>query len=212
MKDLVIVGAGGFGTEVAWLIERINSDTPKWNVLGFVDDDQSIQSSEVNGYKVLGNVDWLKHQNLQVVTAIANPIIKEKVIEKLEGSNNQYPVLIDPSVIYSKSVLFGEGAIVCAGAIMTVNIEIGKHVIVSVDSTIGHDTSIGDYATILPNVSVSGLVKIEEFVSIGTESSIIQGLSIGEKTIVGAGAVVIKDLPSNCTAVGSPAKPIKFHK
>lgn len=212
MKDLVIIGAGGFGTEVAWLIERINHDTPKWNVLGFVDDNESIQGSEINGYKVLGNVDWLKQQNLHVVNAIANPLIKKKVIEKLEGSNNLYPVLIDPSVIYSKSVDFGEGTIICAGAIITVNIKIGKHVIVNLDCTIGHDTSIGNYATILPSVNVSGEINIEEAVSVGTGSAIIQGVSIGENSIIGAGAVVVKDLPSNCTAVGSPAKPIKFHK
>lgn len=212
MKDLVIIGAGGFGTEVAWLIERINHDTPKWNVLGFVDDNESIQGSEINGYKVLGNVDWLKQQSLHVVNAIANPLIKKKVIEKLEGSNNLYPVLIDPSVIYSKSVDFGEGTIICAGAIITVNIKIGKHVIVNLDCTIGHDTSIGNYATILPSVNVSGEINIEEAVSVGTGSAIIQGVSIGENSIVGAGAVVVKDLPSNCTAVGSPAKPIKFHK
>lgn len=50
-----------------------------------------------------------------------------------------------------------------------------------------------------------------ECVSIGTGSAIIQGVNIGKNTVIGARAVVIKDLPSNCTAVGTPAKPIKFH-
>lgn len=212
MKDIVIIGAGGFGREVAWLIEDINKENKEWNLLGFVDDNEEIQGKEINGYKVVGNIEWLKNQELYVVNAIGDPIIKKKVMERLQGSKNKYPVLIHPSVIYSDKVTFGEGSIICAGNIITVNIEIGKHVIINLDCTIGHDAKIGDYSTILPSVNVSGDVDIEECVSVGTGSAIIQGIKIGNNTIVGAGAVVVKDLPANCTAVGSPAKPIKFHK
>lgn len=212
MKDIVIIGAGGFGREVAWLIEDINIKNVEWNIFGFVDDNQAIQGTKINGYKVVGDIDWLKEQELCVVNAIADPIIKKKVMEKLTGSKNKYPVLIHPSVIYSGSVNFGEGSIVCAGNIITVNIEIGKHVIINLDCTIGHDANIGDYSTVLPSVNISGFVKTEECVSVGTGSAIIQGVNIGKNTVVGAGAVVVKDLPENCTAVGSPAKPIKFHE
>lgn len=79
------------------------------------------------------------------------------------------------------------------------------------DSTIGHDAVLGSYTTILPSVNISGLVKIGECVSIGTGTAVIQGITIGEKTIIGAGSVVVNDLPENCTAVGTPAKPIKFN-
>ncbi len=212
MKDIVIIGAGGFGREVAWLIEDINKVNNEWNIVGFVDDNKSIQGTEINGYKVVGDIDWLKEQELCVVNAIGDPIIKKKVMEKLAGSKNHYPVLIHPSVINSGSVNFGEGSIVCAGNIITVNIEIGKHVIINLDCTIGHDANIGDYSTVLPSVNISGFVKTEECVSVGTGSAIIQGVNIGRNTVVGAGAVVVKDLPANCTAVGAPAKPIKFNE
>ena len=128
MKDIVIIGAGGFGREVAWLIEDINKENKEWNFLGFVDDNEEIQGKEINGYKVVGNIEWLKNQELYVVNAIGDPIIKKKVMERLQGSKNKYPVLIHPSVIYSDKVTFGEGSIICAGNIITVNIEIGKHV------------------------------------------------------------------------------------
>ena len=212
MKDIVIIGAGGFGREVAWLIEDINKKNMEWNLVGFVDDNKTIQGTEVNGYRVVGDIDWLKDQELFVVNAIGDPIIKKKVMDRLDGSKNQYPVLIHPSVIYSESVNFGEGSIICAGNIITVNIEIGKHVIINLDCTIGHDANIGDYSTVLPSVNISGFVKTEECVSVGTGSAIIQGVNIGRNTVIGAGAVVVKDLPANCTAVGSPAKPIKFHE
>ena len=209
-KDIVIIGAGGFGREIAWLIEDINKVKNEWNIVGFVDDDESVQGKDINGYKVIGNINWLKEQELFVVNAIGNPVIKKKVMDKLDGSKNQYPVLIHPSVIYSERVTFGEGSIICAGNTLTVDIQIGKHVIINLDSTIGHDSVIGDYSTILPSVNISGCVNIEKCVSIGTGSAIIQGVKIGNNTIIGAGSVVTKDLPENCTAVGVPAKPIKF--
>lgn len=212
MKDIVIIGAGGFGREVAWLIEDINKVNNEWNIVGFVDDNKSIQGTEINGYKVVGDIDWLEKQEVFVVNAIGDPVIKKKVMDKLDGSKNKYPVLIHPSVICSERVSFGEGSVICAGNIITVNVEIGKHVIINLDCTIGHDANIGDYSTVLPSVNVSGFVKTEECVSVGTGSAVIQGVNIGRNTVVGAGAVVVKDLPANCTAVGSPAKPIKFHE
>lgn len=211
MKDIVIIGSGGFGREVAWLIDEINKVEDTWNLLGFIDDNDSVQNTEVNGVKVLGGTDWLMNKNINVVCAIGDPIIKKKVLAKLQHTENIYPVLIDPLVRYSPTVEFGEGSIICAENILTTNIKLGKHVIINLDCTIGHDATIGDYSTILPSVNVSGETLIGECVSMGTSSSIIQGVSIGENTVVGAGAVVVKDLPANCTAVGAPAKAIKFH-
>lgn len=211
-KDIVIIGAGGFGKEVAWLIEDINKSKNEWNIIGFVDDDESVQGKEINGYRVVGNINWLKEQKLFVVNAIGNPIIKKKVMDKLDGSKNKYPVLIHPSVIYSERVTFGEGSIICAGSIITVNVKIGKHVIINLDCTVGHDANLGDYTTVLPGVNISGYVKTGEYVNVGTGTVIIQGINICKNTVIGAGSVVVRDLPANCTAVGVPAKPIKFYK
>jgi len=212
MKDIVIIGAGGFGREVAWLIECINKVTNEWNIVGFVDDNESIQGTVINGYKVIGNIEWLRHQEFYVVNAIGDPITKKKVMERIKDSKNNYPVLIHPNVICSNKVKIGEGTIICAGNIITVNIEIGKHVTINLDCTIGHDSILGDYTTVFPSVNISGFVKTEECVSIGTKSAIIQGVTVGKNSVIGAGAVVVKDLPANCTAVGIPAKPIKFHE
>jgi len=212
MKDMVIIGAGGFGREVAWLIEDINKEKELWNIIGFVDDNEDIQGTEINGYKVIGNIDWLKNQRLNVVNAIGDSITRKKVVQRLESTNNMYPNLIHPSVVYSDKVSFGEGNIICAGNILTVNIDLGKHVIINLDCTIGHDVVLGDYTTIFPSVNVSGFVNTGECVSVGTGSAIIQGIKIGENTIIGAGAIVVKNLPPNCTAIGSPAKPVKFHE
>ena len=78
--------------------------------------------------------------------------------------------------------------------------------------TVGHDTIIGNYSSFMPSVNISGEVKINEGVYVGTGAKIINQIEIGGQTIVGAGAVVARTLPSRCTAVGIPAKVIKYHE
>ena len=98
MKDIVIIGAGGFGREVAWLIEDINKVKSEWNLIGFVDDNPEIYGKKINGYDVVGNVDWLLDKNLNVVSAIGDPQHQNIIMEKLKVSENIYPVWIRPYI------------------------------------------------------------------------------------------------------------------
>jgi len=213
MKDLIIFGASGFGREVAWLVERINTIQPTWNILGFMDDADDIQEAEINGYKVLGKTgDIKKFPEAHFVCAVGSSKIREKIVNNMKAVNPnvKFGTVIDPSVEMSDFVTIGEGAIICAHTIITVNISIGNHVIINLDCTVGHDAILQDFATLYPSVNVSGATNIGHAVELGTGMQIIQGKSVGDYSIVGAGAVVVKDIPEKCTAVGSPAKPIKF--
>lgn len=208
MEQIIIVGAGGFGSEVAMLIEDINAVEMKWDLIGFVDD--SASGYVLNKYPILGGVDYLQDKECSVVLALGNPETKEKILKNIINTKIKYPNLIHPSVIYNPNYIsMGEGNIICAGNIITTNITIGSHVIINLDCTIGHDAIVRDFVTILPSVNVSGNVTLEKCSNIGTGTQIIQGLTIGENTIVGAGAVVTKNLESFVVAVGSPARPIK---
>lgn len=210
MKDLYIIGAGGFGREVAWLVERINEVKPTWNLKGFIDDNESLWGSDEGTYKVIGGCDYLKSLgDVYAVCAIGSAKVRKKVIEKLVGSSVKFANVIDPSVLISKRVEIGEGTIICAGTIVTVDIKIGNHVIINLDCTIGHDDVIEDYVTIYPSVNVSGNVLIGQCSELGTGMQIIQGKKVAENTIIGAGAVVVKDCAESGTYVGSPAKKIK---
>lgn len=215
MKDIIIVGASGFGREVAWLVERINSKEKAWNLLGFIDDNEKIQSTEINGYKVLGKTEDINNfNNAYIVCAIGASKVREKVINRIKtlAPEIKFATLIDPSVEMSSLVSIGEGTIICAGTIITVNIEIGSHVIINLDCTVGHDAVLKDFVTLYPSVNISGITTLEHACEMGTGSQIIQERSVGEYTIIGAGSVVVKDMPSKCTAVGIPAKPIKFNE
>ena len=210
MKDLYIIGAGGFGREVAWLIERINEVRPTWNLKGFIDDNECMWGSEEGGYKVLGGCDYLiSLGNVYAVCAIATAKVRQIVIDKFADSEVKFATVIDPSVRISNKVEIGEGTIICAGTTVTVDIKIGNHVIINLDCTIGHDAVIEDYVTIYPSVNVSGNVLIGRCSELGTGMQIIQGKKVADNTIIGAGAVVVKDCAESGIYVGSPAKKIK---
>ena len=213
MKDLIIFGASGFGREVAWAVERLNKVTPTWNLLGFMDDADDIQGTEINGYKVLGKTaDVSNYPDAYYVVAVGASRTREKIVSNMKTVNPsiKFGTVIDPSVEMSDLVTIGEGTIICAHTIITVNIEIGAHVIINLDCTVGHDAVLQDFVTLYPSVNVSGITNIGHAVELGTGMQIIQGKTVGDYSIVGAGAVVVKDIPAKCTAVGSPAKPIKF--
>ncbi len=208
MKNLIIIGAGGVGRETAWIVEQINIKKKTYNILGFIDDNSTIWNTYINGYKVLGGIDYLikSKTEVEVVIAIANYNVKKDIVRKLKNKRISYTNIIHPSLNIHNSVQIGEGNIIYEGAIISPNVSIGNHIIISPKSGIGHDSVIKDYVSILWNVSISGYDLIEEGVLLGSGSTIIQNKRIGYGVTVGAGAVVIRDIEDNKTVVGIPAK------
>lgn len=205
MKDIVVVGSSGFAQEIKWLIDRINVVTPCWNFLGYID-------NNVGSDNVIGNDEYLCNysKELYVVVAIADTDLRYGLATLYrENKKLKFPNLIDPSVIMSTDILTGEGNIICAGSVLTVGIEIGDFCIINLDCTIGHGAFIEDFVTVNPSVNISGNARLCKGVNMGTGSQILQGRCVGRNTVIGAGSVVLKDIPNDCTAVGVPAKIIK---
>lgn len=211
MKELVIFGTGGFAREVHTVVEDINAESASWNMLGFLDGNASMHGKSVHELPVLGDSDWLRERaNVAVIVAVGSTPAKRKIVESMRGFGHEaFATLIHPRAWLGKRVTVGAGTVVCAGTSITTDIEIGSHVILNLDCTVGHDSMLSDYVTVAPSVNVSGSVSLGEGVDVGTAAAVIQGITVGEWSIIGAGAVVVKDLPANVTAVGVPAKPIK---
>ena len=212
MERILIFGAGGFGREVQWLIERINQKEPTWQIEGYLDDGVEPQT-EINGYKVLGGMDKLKEYDstMAVVVAVGSANIREKIVAEIKKIGEfKFPNLVDPDVHMSEFVSMGDGNIICAGNILTVNICLGDFVIINLSSTVGHDAVLESFVTVYPGVNISGNVRIGRRSEIGTGSKIIQGVAIGKNTVIGAGAAVVRNIPSDCVAMGIPAKPAKL--
>jgi len=212
VNSVVIVGAGGFGREVLEMFKDHNRVSKTWNILGFIDENKELHGKMVNGYPVLGGLDWLRKHNsndLGCVCAIGACETRKRVVEKLEEVGINFCNAIHPSVIMSEFVELGQDVIICAGSILTVNIRIGNHVHIDTNCTVAHDAVIGDYCRLNPGVRINGENHLGEGVYVGTGGTFIQKVSVGNWATIGAGAVVIDDIPERVVAVGVPAKVVK---
>lgn len=209
MKNIVILGSGGFAREVAWLLEENNKIKQEWNILGFISSDTN---DSLLSYPIVGDDDWLLayKDEIYAVCAVGDPKIRAKIVEKYKNKHNVFfPAIISHYARISEKVKLGRGCIICAGCILTVDITIGDFCICNLNCTLGHDDKIGNFVTISPGSNISGCVEIGDFSDIGTGTAIIPNANIGSNVIIGAGSVVIKNIPSDSTAVGVPAKVIK---
>ena len=211
MRPIAIFGTGGFAREVLCLLEDLNRVQPRWQVRGFLDDREETWGTQVCGLPVLGGRDWLAGAGREADLAfgVGSPGVKRALFQELALPAGRYPSLVHPSAVLSSRVQLGAGVVITAGCILTTEIQVHDFAMLNLHVTVGHDCTVGPYVTVSPGVNVSGNVHLGEGCDVGTGSKIIQGVSIGEWSVVGAGAVVARDLPANCTAVGVPAKVIK---
>lgn len=209
MEEILIIGAGGFGREVLWTIKDCNKIKENYSVIGFIDDDKSLHGKLIDGFSVLGGLEWIENnyqKSISCIIAIGNSLRKKEITHQLKKIEPRYATIIHPTVISSESVTIGEGTIIQAGTILTVDIVIGKHVHVNIDSTIGHDSVIEDYVTINPGVHINGKTTIGNSSYIGTGVVMKQEIKIGSESIIGAGSVVLENVPEKSLFVGVPAK------
>lgn len=208
-KSLIIVGGGGFCREVIWLVRECS---PIWRVSGILDDDPTMQGKSYCEVPVLGTVsDYAAYSDAWFVVAIGSPRTRKNIVKKiLSTSDVKFATLIHPSVMMSEYVDIGEGSIIAAGCILTTQIVLGKHTIVNLLTTVGHDVATGDFCTLAPHVAVSGSITMGDGVEVGTGALLIQGKRLGTGCFIGAGAVVSKDIQENILAVGSPARQAKI--
>lgn len=209
MKPLVIIGSGGQAREVAWLIEENNKKSPEWELLGFVSKEEN---NICKRYEILGDDSWFDEQNdpVWVVCAVGNPILRERIVRRISNYEHvHFATVISRNAICSDTSIIGEGTVVCAGCILTTDVKLGRFVICNPGAIISHDSVMEDYVTINAGVRISGNVTVRNSVYMGVNSCTIQGVTIGERAIIGAGATVIDNIPDNCTAVGVPARVIR---
>jgi sugar O-acyltransferase (sialic acid O-acetyltransferase NeuD family) len=212
MKDLVIVGAGGFARDVAWLIKEINSDATAWHFLGFVEADHTQVGRVCGDATVIGDDQWLLQYEKELGVAVA--IGNLKAIDRIRQSlcikrNLSFPNLVHPSTLWDrKRIEMGVGNIVCAHNIFTTDIRIGSFNLFNLASTFGHDDVIGDCCAFNPGVNIAGRVTIGNRCLVGTGAAIFENLTLGDDVVVGGGSVVTRDVHSGLTVFGNPAKPL----
>lgn len=209
MKNIVIYGAGGFGREVAWLIDNLNARAGALNILGFVDDDRELHGKKINQIPVLGGQAWFDGYKAEVwfACAVGNSKVRRKIYAELEKYRNVKPaILIDPSAGVAPTAQIGAGSIICYASRIMVNAKVGQGVVINTGSSVGHDGELADYATLYTNVIVSGGVRVGENSEIGSGAFILPYKSVGPNCIIAPLASVLTDLTDPGTYAGNPAR------
>lgn len=215
---VVVIGAGGFGREVIDVIEAVNAarlgagDPAPWNLLGVVDDaptPANLTRLADRSVAFLGSLEEFlatDRSGVAYAVGVGSPAVRRRIAQQCDDGGLAAATLIHPTVSTGARIRVGAGSVLCAGVRITTNVEIGRHVHVNLNATIGHDTVVGDFVSLNPLASISGDCVIGTGVLVGVAGVVLNGLRVGDDAVVGGSACVVKDVESGTTVVGVPAR------
>ena len=207
MKDLIIVGAGGFGCEAIDVAEGMNFKNKEWNILGFIDDGKEVGTEIFRGYKVIGKIsDWQPKNTECFAIGVSSPQVKCKLYNLLKAKGANFATLIAPNVYIPKDMIIGEGCIITL-AWLGCNVKIGNCVDIH-GSMIG-DATIDDFSTTTGFTNVAG-ANIGKRVFVGSHAVVLNGVKVGDDAYVCAGSVVFTKVKPGVKVMGNPAKKFEF--
>lgn len=207
-RQLVIIGAGGFGREVLDVVEAINAAGDQaYEVAGFVDDLQPDAAAlAALSVTVLGGAEMLPTLEGLYVVGIGDAEVRRRYASDADAAGLIATTLVHPSATVGRDAQIGSGSVVCSHVGITTHVRIGRHVHLDQNCTVGHDCLLADFTRVNPGANISGNVTLEEGASVGAGAVILQGLTIGEGATVGAGAVVTRSVKPGAVVKGVPAR------
>ena len=209
MKDIAIFGAGGFGRELACIINLINQEEPTWNLIGFFDDGIE-EGTEVQYGKILGGVDklnlWDKH--IAIAIALGNPKVLRTVVGKIHNPLIEFPNIIAPNVFFldKDTIKIGKGNIIFPNSLISCNVKMGDFNMLNVYTQMGHESELGNYNVIMPNTSISGGVIVGNANLFGVKSTVLQYKKVGNEVVLSPGSVLSRSAKDGKMYLGNPAK------
>lgn len=215
MKDIAIFGAGGFGREVACLINRINEVEPTWNLIGFFDDNASLSGKKISHYGTyLGGMDELNawSNSLAIVVAVGSPKAVKAIVSRIDNDKISFPNIIHPNFVVNDPETFkiGMGNIIQSGCSVSCDVTIGDFNTFNGSIVFGHDDIIGNFNSFMPDIRVSGEVTVGECNFFGVGSIILQQIKIGNCVRLAAGSVLMTKPKDGMLYMGVPAKKIEL--
>lgn len=199
-NNVIIIGAGGHGKVVADTV-LLSGD----NIVGFLDDDPNT-GENFAGFPVLGRIDEFRnYPDCSFVIAIGNADVREKIVNQLQGV--RWYTAIHPTAVISKmDVSIGEGTVIMANAVINAGAVIGKHCILNTGSIVEHDNQLDDFVHISVGARLAGTIYIGKKTWIGIGACVRNNLSVCADCMIGAGAVVVKNIEEVGTYIGVPAE------
>lgn len=207
MRDLIILGTGVHAQEIAEIVARVNRETPTWNLLGYLSAEPSQVGRMLNEHAVLGLPDDLaRYPNAALVPNLVDlEAMGEMPVERLVS-------LADPSAFISRTARVGRGCVFYPHTFIGLNARIDDLVFVMAGSVINHDDEIGSWTAITTGVTLAGSVRVEPACYLGQACTVRQHLTIGHHSLIGMGAVVVKDVAPFSVMAGNPARRIRENR
>ena len=211
MSGILIVGSSGHARVIVDIIERSGSH----EILGLIDDTKPTGTIEI-GYAILGGVADLpkiagERNPRGYLIAIGDNWNRGAVAAKIEQLTPALPAIsaVHPGAHVARSACIGAGTVVMAGAVVNSGARIGGHCIINTRCSVDHDSKLGDFASIAPGATLAGNVGVGAYSAICMHACVAEKVSVGAHTVVGAGSVVLADLPDEVIAYGTPARVVR---
>lgn len=208
MKNLVIIGVGGFAREIYWHAQSSIGYGVEWRIKGFLDGDIKLSATEYELLpdKVLGDVDGYELCADDVFTcAVGTPHARKILTEKISARGGEFINLISSLAYVMPTVKLGRGVIICPYVNIGDNARLGNFAAVNDLSIIGHDAQIGEFSCVMPHANIGGKCQIGSEVFIGSGAIILPKAKVGDRATVGSGSVVLKKVRADSKVFGNPA-------
>lgn len=204
MKNLIIIGARGFGREIYGIATQSN-----FQVKGFLDDKKDALDGFNNYPHIISSVeDYVIQEDDIFICALGEVKYKKKYINLILGKGGKFTNIIHPTVIMNSNVKLGTGIIICPFTYIGNDVTIGNFTTIQSHSAVGHDVVIDSYCQINALSFLGGFTRLEEGVTINPCAGASPKSTIGENAVVGINSIVLKHGKANTTLYGNPAKEI----
>lgn len=211
MKNVLIFGASGHSKMIVDIIEKNKVYTLK----GFIDSHKPV-GEKIYNYSVLGNDDQLtelieQHNIFGIIIGIGDNYIREIIYNKVlkRAPQLQFVSIIHPSAILANGVKIPQGTVVMADVVINSDARIGEFCILNTKSSVGHDSTLENFSSLASGVILGGNVHIGYATAISIRATIIQGITIGKHSVIGAASLVVKSIGDYKKAFGSPIDTIE---
>ena len=215
-RTLVIVGAGGLGTEYTWVAEGMNAAAERdgaarrpWQILGYADDAPEKRGTSLGRYLVYGTIretaEKLAGQDVAFAVAVGDNYTRETLVRAAEAAGWGPATLVHPSVIVADDAMIGAGAYIAPGCVICPRARVGNYVIVNTHVSVGHDSILEDYAQACPGARISGGCHVGKHAFLGSNASLTPGVAVGDGAVVGANSHAVRRVAPGVTVIGCPA-------
>lgn len=204
-EAFVLLGGGGHASDVLAAIEGSTTDA-----VVSIADDGDVRASRFEGRAILlsGSMVDALSLNARFLTAVGYPATRRRVVDLAQAHGVSWspgPIVHSDASVHPTS-LTGDDVVIMGQTWLSAHVVVGAHTNIAYGVAVGHDTSLGECVAVMPGASISGDVIVEDGVLIGANATVLQGLRVGPGAVIGAGAVVTKDVAPGVTVTGVPAK------